>query len=350
MQSVIRRGVFLSLFFFYLIVSEAISETVIIHESQGVFNSEERAPIFMKAEDPAGIRTAYCLFRSKGEEDFYIREMDLIEGNEYATVLPKPSESLMAVEYMFEVENKQGQIVKSPLYELQRSGSRDEFTQKVIDELKERIKSKIKDALKKKLTVLFKKSVVPKAIPGFKDAVQIKSIAGTASSVSSVSGTQTGGAAGSGSASGTGISTTTMLGIAGGVAVVAAVAGGGGGGGGSSSSSGGGGGGVSTYYGSLNGNWSGQSEMGPVNGNFSVNISQTGSVSGTYSSSQTGYSGSISGSVGNDGVVNWQGSGEAGNGTWTGNITRNGNTLSGSGNWTQPYASGTWSGSGPASS
>ncbi len=99
----------------------------------------------------------------------------------------------------------------------------------------------------------------------------------------------------------------------------------------------------STFAGSMSGTWSGTCSGFPASGSFSFTIAADGSVSGSYSGDD---SGSVSGSV--SGTGSFTVGGAAGSSTWVGEITRAGDTLSGSGLWSDPDCSGTWSGSGPA--
>lgn len=121
------------------------------------------------------------------------------------------------------------------------------------------------------------------------------------------------------------------------VVVGAAVLGGGGGGSSDDSDggSGAGAGGVSRYAGTISGGMSGTSGGQAVASSFTLSIEADGSA--TFS---CGW-GSASGSVNEHGAVSGDG--------FSGTITRSGNTLHGSGEWTGPAVSGGWSGSGSAS-
>ena len=106
---------------------------------------------------------------------------------------------------------------------------------------------------------------------------------------------------------------------------------------------------TATFSGTLNGSWSGTcASIYPVNGTFSINIDGNGSVTGSYSGDD---SGSILGTVDVNG--NLIATGTAGGFSWLGQLTRSGDSLSGTGSWSgtaEGYScNGVWSGSGTAS-
>lgn len=79
---------------------------------------------------------------------------------------------------------------------------------------------------------------------------------------------------------------------------------------------------------------------GPVSGGFTIVIAIDGSVTGTYA-------GSVYGSI--TGKVETSGSYSAGSGggdgvAWAGTMQKSGTTLTASGTWSSPPASGTWTG------
>ncbi len=94
---------------------------------------------------------------------------------------------------------------------------------------------------------------------------------------------------------------------------------------------------VSTYQGTLAGEWRGEINGFYVSGSFAVNISADGTVEGSYSGTQ---SDSISGSVTDGGNLNAQGS--AGLCNWNGRIKSMDGRLSGSGTWTGYGGGGSW--------
>jgi len=133
-----------------------------------------------------------------------------------------------------------------------------------------------------------------------------------------------------------------------GVVVIAgaAAAGGSGGGGGSSSgtdTTAGSGEDTSAIAGPLSGSWAGTVEGQQVSGSFSVTVGPNGTVYGSFSGYQ---SGSISGSVTENGVMSAQAQGSAGTATWSGNIYPSGGGRVGSGSWSGYGGGGSWSGSG----
>jgi hypothetical protein len=137
------------------------------------------------------------------------------------------------------------------------------------------------------------------------------------------------------------ISTGAGVVAAGGIAAAAAGGGGGGGGGSSTTSTTTGvvPTGTAAYQGSLSGSWSGTVYGEPASGSFSIQISDIGVVSGSFSGTD---SGSISGSVSGTGVLS--ASGSAGISSWSGQIINSGGNLSGSGSWSTDGGGGSWSG------
>ena len=101
------------------------------------------------------------------------------------------------------------------------------------------------------------------------------------------------------------------------------------------------------FHGSVAGNWSGSCGSFPIAGDFSASISANGTVSGSFSGSDSGL---ISGNVTSTGVFSATATGSAGIYSWSGQVTPSGNSLSASGSFSGGGCSGTWSGSGPASS
>jgi hypothetical protein len=95
---------------------------------------------------------------------------------------------------------------------------------------------------------------------------------------------------------------------------------------------------VSAYKGNFSGEWSGEANGMPVNGTFSVSISDDGKVAGSFSGFVEG---TISGTINASGEIKAHGS--AGLGEWVGNITSSSGALSGSGSWTGYGGGGTWS-------
>jgi len=94
----------------------------------------------------------------------------------------------------------------------------------------------------------------------------------------------------------------------------------------------------SVYKGNLLGEWSGEVSGMPVNGTFSVSISDDGKVAGSFSGFEEG---TISGTVSASGEIIAQGS--AGLGEWIGKIRASNGVLSGSGSWKGYGGGGTWS-------
>jgi len=95
---------------------------------------------------------------------------------------------------------------------------------------------------------------------------------------------------------------------------------------------------VSDYKGNFSGEWSGEASGMPVNGTFSVSISDDGKVAGSFSGFAEG---TISGTISASGEIRAQGS--AGLGEWIGNIRASSGVLSGSGFWKGYGGGGTWS-------
>jgi|GEM_PF-3498187 len=107
----------------------------------------------------------------------------------------------------------------------------------------------------------------------------------------------------------------------------------------------------SEFAGTLNGSWTGQvignSSTVPVAGTFTVTIDSGGVVQGTF---EGAFSGTIAGQIDINGNLDAQGTALIGTNSmvtsWQGKLSRSGAILSGQGNWTGDYASGSFSGNG----
>ena len=108
---------------------------------------------------------------------------------------------------------------------------------------------------------------------------------------------------------------------------------------------------LSEFRGTLNGNWTGQVSDGnsnvPAKGTFAVTIDSGGVVQGSF---EGAYSGTIVGQVDIDGNLDARGTALRGTSSmvtsWQGRLSRSGSTLSGQGNWSGDYASGSFFGNG----
>jgi hypothetical protein len=94
---------------------------------------------------------------------------------------------------------------------------------------------------------------------------------------------------------------------------------------------------VAIYKGTLTGEWNGEIMGIAVSGNFTVDISSAGKVTGTYSGFQ---SGTITGSVSDSGQINAKGS--AGVSDWDGQLNSMSGRLSGTGTWKGYNITGSW--------
>ena len=90
---------------------------------------------------------------------------------------------------------------------------------------------------------------------------------------------------------------------------------------------------------SANGIWNGSCSGQQPSGTFEVEVDSSGMVTGKLKGDSTG---TIAGVLSASGSLNAQATGTAGNCPWTGTLTKVGNSLTGSGQWSCPPCSGMW--------
>jgi hypothetical protein len=91
--------------------------------------------ILVKAliSDEGGVMMARCYFRAKGEADYVFVDMPLEVGNEYAGILPAPSESTEEIEYLLLAVNNDGVVVRSQEFFAKRADDQEKPSWQDVD-------------------------------------------------------------------------------------------------------------------------------------------------------------------------------------------------------------------------
>ena len=108
--------------------------------------------------DEAGIMLARCYFRSKGEADYVFVDMPLEVGNEYAAVLPAPSETTEEIEYILLAVNNDGVVVRSQTFSAKKAETDEKPSWQELDSGGD-------------ITIKTELANAPEALPGFSDSI-----------------------------------------------------------------------------------------------------------------------------------------------------------------------------------
>jgi len=108
--------------------------------------------------DENGVMLARCYFRSKGEADYVFVEMPLEVGNEYAAVLPAPSETTEEIEYILLAVNNNGVVVRSQTFIAKRAEAEEKPPWQELDSSGD-------------ITIKTELASAPEALPGFSDSI-----------------------------------------------------------------------------------------------------------------------------------------------------------------------------------
>jgi hypothetical protein len=100
-------------------------KTNISHTPVDYFVPGFRIQVDALISDEGGVMLARCYFRAKGEADFVFVDMPLVVGNEYAGILPAPSESTEEIEYLLLAVNNDGVVVRSQEFTAKRADDRE---------------------------------------------------------------------------------------------------------------------------------------------------------------------------------------------------------------------------------
>ncbi|MEZ4565842.1 MAG: hypothetical protein R2860_02355 [Desulfobacterales bacterium] len=86
------------------------------HETPDYFVPDQRIRMEAQVEDPQGVNLVRCYFKAAGEADLVFVPMNMIGKNEYAGILPAPSQSTTQIEYLFLAVNSAKQVVRSQTF------------------------------------------------------------------------------------------------------------------------------------------------------------------------------------------------------------------------------------------
>ena len=221
----------------FAVAATAKSTTDIKHKPIKYFVSEKRISLDTIVKDTKGVELVRCYFRAQGEADYVFVPMNTVKQGAYNCVLPAPSKTTEAIEYVFLVVNKAKQVVKTQTYTVARKKDK-------------KAPAWQQASAKGDITVSTELAQAPSELAGFSDSITMDVVESTArfgvvAGGLYTSSTSTGGTiattAGIVTAS-AGFSTAVIVGAAVAVGAAAAVGAGAGGSSSSSSSSGGSGG------------------------------------------------------------------------------------------------------------
>ena len=94
----------------------AQAATSMKHETPDYFVPDQRIRMEAQVEDPQGVNLVRCYFKAAGEADLVFVPMNMIGKNEYAGILPAPSQSTTQIEYLFLAVNSAKQVVRSQTF------------------------------------------------------------------------------------------------------------------------------------------------------------------------------------------------------------------------------------------
>ena len=94
----------------------AQAATSMKHESPEYFVPDQRIRLEAQVEDPQGVNLVRCYFKAAGEADLVFVPMNMLGKNEYAGILPAPSQSTTQIEYLFLAVNTAKQVVRSQTF------------------------------------------------------------------------------------------------------------------------------------------------------------------------------------------------------------------------------------------
>jgi hypothetical protein len=98
------------------LIAQVRPATRIVHTPVRFFIAGFRIKVNAQVSDEAGINIVRCYFRAKGEADYVFVDMPLAAGNEYAGVLPAPSSTTQAIEYILLAVNNGRVVVRSQTF------------------------------------------------------------------------------------------------------------------------------------------------------------------------------------------------------------------------------------------
>ena len=209
--------------------------TEVTHDAIDYFVPGKRIQLDAEITDDAGIMIVRCYFKAQEEAEFVFVKTKNSDKNHYQAIIPSPSEYTDMLKYLFLVVNKNKQIVKTQIFQVNKNNEKDTPDWQEAGPVGA-------------ITVYTELSEAPETIAGFSDLITLDIVESSArfamvSGIYSASAMATSGgsaaaatSAGTVTAAGGGMSTTAVIAtgaaIAGGAGVAAAASGGGGGGGG----------------------------------------------------------------------------------------------------------------------
>ncbi len=254
---------------------------------------EKRMILTAAVKDEKGVELVRCYFRAQGEANFVFVPMTQTSAGTYGAVLPAPSASTPAIEYVFLAVNSEKQVVKTQTFTAPVKAGSDPPEWQQAD-------SKGEIAVKTEL------EQPPQQLAGFSDSITIDQVESSmrfgmvagglyAVTSSAAAGATAATAAGTITAS-AGISTMTIVGV--GAAVVA---------GGVAVGASGGGGGGSAYGGSLsysNGIITNSGTESVAVNDIAVTYGGLASYASSVSSAFSSYGYNVS-TLGSDLIISW---------------------------------------------
>lgn len=257
----------------------AENQTKVVHKPlRGDYIPGFRIVVDAQIEDPAGLITARCYFKSKNDANFAFVEMTSADAAAYQATLPAPFVNSEEVQYLFVAVNNNKQVTRTQLFTLSEAETEEGTAWQDINEVKEVRVDRVQEAAER-YVALFGKNKGKYAdrlasyqtassegtiqvgtevnrnlaqVQGFYDTATVSQVPGAArygllaENLYSAEAVAAGGgssAAGGATAAGMtvattgGLSTAALIGIGAGVVAVGGVAAASGGGGGGSSSS-----------------------------------------------------------------------------------------------------------------
>jgi hypothetical protein len=138
----------------------AQAATSMKHDAPDYFVPDQRIRMEAQVEDPQGVNLVRCYFKAVGEADLVFVPMNMTGKNEYAGILPAPSQSTTQIEYLFLAVNSAKQVVRSQTFTVTKNPA------KGLPEWQEVPKEG-------EIKVSMELGKPPKELPGFSDNVTI---------------------------------------------------------------------------------------------------------------------------------------------------------------------------------
>jgi hypothetical protein len=138
--------------------AQTAPETNISHTPVDYFMPGFRIQVKALISDEAGVLMARCYFKAKGEADYVFVDMPLVMGNEFAGILPAPSESTEEIEYLILAVNNDGVVVRSQEFIARRAEDRGKPPWQEVDSAGD-------------ITIKTELAQAPETVAGFSDSI-----------------------------------------------------------------------------------------------------------------------------------------------------------------------------------